>query len=155
MRRILAIAVLSLAVVGAGSFAYAESQPADPSVPSDAQTQPAPRAGGRAGAQRQGPMKGAIHGELLLWERAGTTREVVFDRGRLVSVSESTITIERRDGQTVSAAVTPETKFTGTPRDQLQAGAPLLVVQDSDGNALRVLSRGPRPGAPKPRPARP
>lgn len=172
MRRILAVVIVTAAALTAGGFAYAESQPADPSVPADVPADPlsqiapseAPPAAEKAEeptapeerarrrdtqAQRRRPggglrpMKGAIHGELLLMSRDGETREVVFDRGRLVSVSESSITIERPDQQTVSAAVTPETKFNGTPREQLESGTPVLVVADPAGKALRVVSKRP------------
>jgi hypothetical protein len=195
MRRIVP-AVIVVAVLAVGGFAYAEAQPADPSVLS-LREQPGPTAGRGAGAPRSGGawgfhppetrgfggdpgtgprrggeaadvqatpdatqarparmLQGAIHGELLVREREsqGSTRTVVFDRGRLTSVSESLLTLERPDGVLVTARVTPETRFAGTPRTELQPGTAVLVVQSS-GTAERVLSKGTR-SEERPRPRR-
>jgi hypothetical protein len=87
-------------------------------------------------------LRGAVHGELLVREPGtGTTRTVVFDRGELSSVSESSLRLERPDGVSVTVAVTAATTFGGTPREQLQPGAQLVVVS-SGGTAERVLARG-------------
>lgn len=194
MRRILAAAIIP-AALAVGGLAYAESQPADPSLPvvphaeelvppaetpeappvvppadkpeappadkpeappadsgsepAQAESEPGEKAGpqgkarGHRGGFGLGHMKGAIHGELLLWgPEAASTRTVVFDRGRLRSLTDSTITIERPDGVSVSATVTPETKFNGTPRAELKPETPVLLVQSADGKALRVMSKG-------------
>ncbi|HEY3240211.1 MAG TPA: hypothetical protein VGL92_11640 [Acidimicrobiia bacterium] len=140
MRRLIAVLAV-FATVAAGGYAYAESQPIDPAISSTDQ----PPAGGtarREGAGR-GPLQQAIHGDLLLQAREGGTREVSFDRGRITSMSEDSITIERPDGQSVSAGITAGTTFNGTPRSELTAGSPVLVVH-ADGQALRVVSRGAR-----------
>ena len=164
MRRIVT-AVIVVAVLAVGGLAYAEGQPADPllsggfaappgapsptpgraSAPSRAASPgPSPSAPPRADSARpaRNLLRGAIHGQLLVREPGtGTTRTVVFDRGKLSSVSESALRLERPDGVSVTVAVTAATSFEGTSREQLQPGAPVVVVS-SGGTAERVLSRG-------------
>ena len=146
MRRIIAGLIVIAGLAGTG-LAYAESQPADPSLPKDAASSVAPPAGraGVAGAARAagraGVLKGAIHGDLLVRSEEGTTRTIVFDRGRITALAADAITVERPDGQSVSAVITSDTKFIGTPKDQLKPGVPVIVVQ-SDGKAERIMSKG-------------
>jgi hypothetical protein len=139
MRRRIVAAVIVAAGLATAGIAYAESQPADPSVGS---TPPAAaKAGGRAGGP--GVLKGAIHGDLLVRGDNGSTRTVTFDRGKITAISTGSITIERPDGVSVSKALTGQTVFNGTPRDQLQAGTGVIVVSSGD-TAERVLSKGDR-----------
>jgi hypothetical protein len=146
MRRLIAVLVVA-ASVAAGGYAYAESQPTDPAISSTDQP-PAEPPATRDGAGR-GLLGRAIHGDLLLAEPGGGTREVTIDRGRITSISEGSITLERPDGQSVSAGITPDTKFNGTPRSELTTGSPVLLVH-ADGQAVRVVSRGDRAAGGKP-----
>jgi hypothetical protein len=146
MRRLIAVLVVA-ATVAAGGYAYAESQPTDPAVSNTDQPQ-AERPAARDGAGR-GPLGRAIHGDLLLQGPGGGTREVTMDRGRITSISEGSITLERPDGQSVSAGITPDTRFNDTPRAELTSGSPVLLVQ-AGGQALRVVSRGARAEGEKP-----
>jgi hypothetical protein len=101
------------------------------------------KTGGRAGGLKPGILKGAIHGELLLMGDHGTTRTVIFDRGKITAISAGSITIARPDGVSVNKGLTGDTVFTGTPRNQLQPGAPVVVVSSGD-TAERVISKGAR-----------
>ena len=145
MRRIVS-AVIVAAVLAVGGLAYAEAQPADPSVQS-LRGEPGPRTTPRATQTRPGRnlLREAFHGELLVrdGESPGSTRTIVFDRGTLTSISESSVTLERPDGVLVSARVTPETRFNGTSQSDLQPGAAVLVVH-SAGTAERVVGKGVR-----------
>jgi uncharacterized protein DUF5666 len=138
MRRLVTFAVPVVAAIALGGWAYAETQPADPQVSE------APAAA-KAGRQRPGMagMKRAIHGELLVGGPQRGYRTVVFDRGRITAISADAITLERPDGESVTVKLTEETKFNGTPRDQLKAGDMVLVAQQ-DGSAIRVASKGAR-----------
>jgi len=137
MRRRIAAALIVTAGLATAGIAYAENQPADPSV---ASTPPAAaKAGGRAGGP--GVLKGAIHGDLLLRGENGTTRTVTFDRGKITAISAGSITIARPDGVSVSKNLTDQTVFNGTPRDQLKAEMGVIVVSSGD-TAERVLSKG-------------
>jgi len=140
-RRIIAAAIVaaSLAVAGA---AYAQNQPADPSIAvtkAAATGAPAPEAtGGKAAI-----LKGAIHGDLLVRGKDGSTHTVTFDRGKVSSISASSITIERPDGVSVSKDVNDQTVFNGTPRDQVANGTPVIVVSEGQV-ATHVVSKGAR-----------
>jgi hypothetical protein len=143
MRRIVT-AVIVVAVLAVGGLAYAEGQPADPSVPSrEGQSAPPAAAGAAKPRPARQLLQGAIHGELLVRDpvSSGSTRTIVFDRGRLTSVSEGSIALQRPDGVPVTAAVTPDTAFNGTPREQLKPGVTVIVAQ-SGGVAERVVSKG-------------
>lgn len=139
MRRRIAAAVIVAAGLATAGIAYAESQPADPSVG------PSPHAAARAGGRPGGPgvLKGAIHGDLLVRGEDGATRTVTFDRGKITAVSATSITVERPDGVSVSKNLTDQTVFNGTPKDKLQAGMGAIVVSAGD-TAERVLSKGAR-----------
>jgi hypothetical protein len=133
MRRIATAAVIIVAVLAVAGFAFAESQPPDPTLGGS----PAVTAAGKA----RGILKGVVHGDLLVRNSDGTTRTVVLDRGKVSSISEGSLTVTRPDGPSVSFALTGSTTFTGKPRDQLQAGMPVIVIS-AGGTAERVLSKG-------------
>jgi hypothetical protein len=139
MRRLVTLAVPVVAAIALGGWAYAETQPADPKV---SEAPAAAKAAGRQGAG-MGGLKRAIHGELLVGGPQRGYRTVVFDRGRITTISADAITLERPDGESVTAKLTGDTKFNGTPRDQLKAGDMVLVAQQ-DGSAIRVASKGAR-----------
>ena len=143
-RRIIAGAIVVAGLTTAG-VAYAENQPADPSIAvtkAAATGAPAPAAaGGKAGI-----LKGAIHGDLLVRNPDGSTHTVTFDRGKVGSISASSITVQRPDGVSVTDDVTDQTVFNGMPKDQLQAGTPVIVVADGH-TATHVVTRGAAAGA--------
>ena len=138
-RRIIAGAIVVAGIATAG-IAYAENQPPDPSIAvtrAAATGAPAPAAaGGKAGI-----LKGAIHGDLLVRSQDGSTHTVTFDRGKVSSVSASSITIQRPDGVSVTDDVTDQTVFNGIPRDQLQSGTPAIVVSEGH-TATHVVTKG-------------
>ena len=139
MRRRIAAAVIVAAGLATAGIAYAENQPADPSVGT---TPPAAaKAGGRPGGP--GVLKGAIHGDLLVRGENGSTRTVTFDRGKITAISAGSITLERPDGVSVSKNLTDQTVFNGTPKDELKPGMGAIVVSSGD-TAERVLSKGAR-----------
>ena len=142
MRRRIVAAVIVAAGLATAGIAYAENQPADPSVAitraaATGAESPA-AAGGKAGV-----LKGAIHGDLLVRSQDGSTRTVTFDRGKVSSISASSITIERPDSVSVSKDLTDQTVFNGTPRDKLTSGMPVIVVSEGQ-TATHVVSKGAR-----------
>jgi hypothetical protein len=140
MRRRLIAGLIVTAGLATAGIAYAENQPPDPSVAvtrAAATGAPSPAAaGGKAGV-----LKGAIHGELLVRGQDGSTHTVTFDRGKVSSVSASSITIQRPDGVSVSDDLTDQTVFNGTPRDQLASGTPVIVVSEGH-SATHVVTKG-------------
>jgi len=142
MRRHLIAGLIVATGLATAGIAYADNQPADPSIAitrAAAKGSASPAvAGGKAGV-----LKGAVHGDLLVRNEDGSTRTVTFDRGKVSSVSASAITIERPDGVAVSKDLTDQTVFNGTPRDQLTTGTPVIVVSEGQA-ATHVVSKGAR-----------
>jgi hypothetical protein len=143
-RRIIAGLIVAAGLATAG-IAYAENQPADPSVATgpSAPAKAAGRAGGLKAGLSAGLLKGAVHGDLLILGDGGQTRTVTFDRGKVSAISGGTITVERPDGVSVAKTLTDQTVFNGTPRDKLQAGMGVIVVSSGE-TAERVISKGAR-----------
>ena len=142
MRRRIVAAVIVAAGLATAGIAYAENQPPDPSVAvtrAAATGEASPAAAGGKG----GVLKGAIHGDLLVRSKDGSTRTVTCDRGKVTSVSGTAVTIERPDGVSVSKDITDQTVFNGTPRDKLQSGTPVIVVSEGQ-TATHVVSKGAR-----------
>jgi hypothetical protein len=144
-RRTIVAGLIVTAGLGTAGIAYAQNQPPDPSmavVKAAATGAPAPgAAGGKAGV-----LKGAIHGDLLVRDKDGSTHTVTFDRGKVSSISASSITVQRPDGVSVTDDVTDQTVFNGTPKAQLQAGTPVIVIADGH-TATHVVTRGAAAGA--------
>ena len=140
MRRSIIAGAIVVAGLATAGIAYAENQPPDPSIAvakAAATGAPAPAAaGGKAGI-----LKGAIHGDLLVRGKDGSTQTVTFDRGKVSAVSASSITIQRPDGVSVTDDVNAQTVFNGIPENQLQAGTPAIVVADGH-TATHVVTKG-------------
>ena len=140
-RRIVAAAIVAAGLATAG-IAYAENQPPDPTVAITKAAATGAEAPGQAGG-KAGVLKGAIHGDLLVRNQDGSTRTVTFDRGKVSSISASSITIERPDGVSVSKDVNDQTVFNGTARDKVMSGLPVIVVSEGQ-TATHVVSKGAR-----------
>jgi hypothetical protein len=142
MRRSIIAGAIVVAGLATAGIAYAENQPPDPSLAvakAAATGAPAPAAaGGKAGI-----LKGAIHGDLLVRGKDGSTHTVTFDRGKVSSLSASSITIQRPDGVSVTDDLTDQTVFNGMTRDQIKTGTPAIVVSEGH-TATHVVTRGAR-----------
>ena len=95
------------------------------------------------------PLGRAVHGTVTVPDGNGGWHEVTFDKG---TVDEGTdgakVVLDRPDGQTVTIALTAETRYHGVADAAgLVDGRPALVVS-RDGKALHVVQhdRGRRPG---------
>src|SRR5919197_1568830 len=86
--------------------------------------------------QRPGPLKGALHA-------GGSTRTFAVDRGQIARVEGGTITIERRDGESVAAPTNEDTciRKDGEPAtvQDLAVGSPARVAQEG-GTAVAIRS---------------
>jgi len=140
MRRSIIAGAIVVAGLATAGIAYAENQPPDPSIAvakAAATGAPAPAAaGGKAGI-----LKGAIHGDLLVRSKDGSTHTVTFDRGKVSAISSSSITVQRPDGVSVTDDLNDQTVFNGIPRDQLQTGTQAIVVADGH-TATHVVTKG-------------
>jgi hypothetical protein len=140
-RRIVAAAIIAAGLATAG-IAYAENQPPDPSVAVTRAAATGAQNPAAAGG-KSGMLKGAIHGDLLVRNRDGSTKTVTFDRGKISAISASAITIERPDGASVSKDINDQTVFNGTDRDKLTSGMPVIVVSEGQ-TATHIVSKGAR-----------
>lgn len=151
-QRIAAVLVAALGLAG-GAAAWAQADPEDPKV-GGAQAQPTQAQEGDQqkppgeGRRRKGPggphvLGRAIHGTLTVPAEGGSWEDVMFDRGTVTAINESSIEIERPDGQKVTAALDENTRY-GPDRDRtdIQTGKPAMVVQ-KDGKAIMVAQKDP------------
>src|SRR5207245_4299688 len=92
----------------------------------------APRASGRGAMRGLGALRRAIHGDLIVPGQQGF-QNVSFDRGTLTAASQSSVTVQRPDGTSITKSVDQSTRFRGakTAAD-LQTGAPAVVVSKGD-----------------------
>jgi hypothetical protein len=88
-------------------------------------------------AKQAGLLHGAVHADVSTLKANGVTREVTLDRGAVTASSPTSISLQRKDGKTVTLAVVLATRFGGT----IAIGSKALVVS-RDGTALSIRVRG-------------
>jgi hypothetical protein len=162
LKRNFAVVLIAGLVVGGGAFAWAQSDTAGPSLdatvtaPAGDKTQlracvqQARQAKDRAAAQKcfadagvtpgkagragkAGVLGRVVHGDLVVRGKQGAFEKVTIDKGTVVSVSDSSLTVKRPDGVSVTVKLTPDTKRSG----EVKAGDRVMVLS-RDGTALRV-----------------
>ena len=108
-----------------------------------------PRAFHRPGLLRLGLMRAVVHGDFVVVKPDGTTAQIAYDRGEITATSASSITLKRRDGQSVTLAVDSQTVV--RKKGQQGALAALAVgdramVFSTSGRALLIRAiRMPAP----------
>jgi hypothetical protein len=89
----------------------------------------------------------AVHGDVAVVKRDGSTASLTFDRGRLTAVSETSLSVQRADGQAVTLTRTAATRV--RVNGGLNVNRNVLVVS-REGTAIRVdvgsFMAGVRPG---------
>ena len=126
--------------IGAG-LAYADPTPTpspSPTTSASPSASPTTKANPKERKERKGLMAKALHGEVTL---AGKKhRVVVFQRGPVDKISDTSITVKSKDGFTASYALTPETKVrkkkADLPLSDLKVGDRVRVVATKDGSAV-------------------
>lgn len=90
-------------------------------------------------------LRRTVHAQLVLRGKGGALETFDYDRGVLRSVTSTAIVIAPADAPTttVSATITPKTRFFGLTESQLQAGDPVALVYQGS-NAVIVGARAPR-----------
>ena len=91
-----------------------------------------------------GALGRAVHGTLIVPGVGDSWQTVTFDKGKVDDATDGTrIVLDRPDGQKVTIALTPETKYHGIADSAgIQKGKPALVVS-KDGKATHVVQRDP------------
>jgi len=107
--------------------------------PSTATAQPVTRA-------HLGPLAGALHADMVWTLRDGSTKKTSADVGRVASIGNGSITIQRADGKSVTAAVGAATciRNDGRPATlgDLKAGERAVILQGAEGTlAIRARDR--------------
>lgn len=146
LKRNAAVVLVAATVLGAGAFAWADDGPARPSVAEAQAAGPAEEAPARH--HRAWKLaRHAYHGDLDVWVK-GETREITFDRGRLVAADDDRVTIEYPTGATAEFAITDDTKIRGAGTDgELVTDRPTLVLSEG-GETKAVLQRAHDRGNP-------
>ena len=130
-------------VVGGGLYVAGLASAASDDKPAAQET------AGADQPQRPGPLKGAVHADVTAVYADGSTRTFAVDRGQVASVEGGTITIERRDGESVAAPTNEDTciRKDGEPAtvQDLAVGSPARVAQEG-GTAVAIRSGRPQPG---------
>ena len=87
-----------------------------------------------------GALGRAVHGEVVVPGENDTWQTVTFDRGTVDEATDGAkIVLDRPDGQTVTLALTADTKYHGIDgAGALQEGKPATVVS-KDGKATQVV----------------
>ena len=82
---------------------------------------------------------GAVHADVKLIKADGSTKAFSFDRGQVTAASDTSVTIKRADGPSVTKSISADTKLRG----KLAVGGKALVF--SQGSAATViLAAGPK-----------
>lgn len=94
-----------------------------------------------AADQVKGPFAGAVHAVGTLADKSGNSISITWDRGKITTLSSSSITLTRRDKQQVTFAITSSTTVRndrGTYQlSDLKTGLVATVVSQ-DGNAVVI-----------------
>lgn len=134
-KKVIGVAVAGLVVLGAGAAAWAQSTGGTTST------------SGTASANRRGHpglaiLRRADHGTLEIKDKTGSWITLTVDRGQVTAADAGSVTLQRPDGQTVTAKLTADTKYRGvSSASSIATGKAAVVVSDSSGNALVVAQR--------------
>lgn len=145
-RKVAFAAVGAIVVAGAGGTAYAATGSGGPSSPSNAGVAPVVKP---AHPRHRTLLQRSDHSTLELKVK-GQWVTYTLDRGKVLSVSPTSITLTRPDGQTVTDTITPSTRFGGvTSESAVQLNRRAAVLSES-GTALRISQGKPPAGTGQP-----
>jgi len=96
------------------------------------------------------PLRGLTYGELHVRTKDGDAEVIRLDQGKIVSVDQSSITLEENDGNEVTVAIDEDTEVHAGPRrnasvDDLSEGQRVLV-SGPEGEAAKAVIVPPKKG---------
>jgi hypothetical protein len=94
--------------------------------------------GGAAGDKAKGLFL-AVHADVELIKADGETVAFSFDKGDVTAASDTSVTIKRADGPSVTKTISADTKLRG----KLAVGGKALVFSKA-GAAIAILARAPK-----------
>ena len=95
---------------------------------------------GQQMANRGRGSMGAVHADVRLIKEDKSTDSFSFDRGEVTAVSNTSITIKRMDGPSVTKSISADTKLRGTPA----VGGKAAVISKGSA-ATAILAAGAKP----------
>lgn len=82
---------------------------------------------------------GAVHADVSFIKADGTTKAFSFDRGQVTAASETSVTLKRADGPSVTKSISADTKVRG----KLAVGGKAVVFSQG-GAATVIFAAAPR-----------
>ena len=82
---------------------------------------------------------GAVHADVKFIKADGSTISFSFDRGSVTAASDTSVTIKRADGPSVTKSISADTKLRG----KLVVGGKAAVFSKG-GAATLILAAGPK-----------
>jgi hypothetical protein len=82
---------------------------------------------------------GAVHADVSFIKADGSTDSFSFDRGQVTAASDTSVTLKRADGPSVTKSISADTKRRGT----LAVGGKAAVFSKG-GAAMAILAAGPK-----------
>ena len=109
------------------------------------------RAGKRPPPPMMGPrLRGLTYGQLHVRTKGGDSQVIRLDQGKILSLDESSITLEENDGNQVTVAIDENTEVHAGPGrssvEDLSAGQRVLVC-GPEGEAAKAVIVPPKRGA--------
>jgi len=102
---------------------------------------------GNGNGQRLGRLKakkglfGAVHADVKLIKADGSSDAFSFDRGDVTAASDTSVTVKRADGPSVTKSISADTKLRGKP-----AVGGRAAVFSKGSAATAILAAGPKVG---------
>ena len=84
-------------------------------------------------------LMGAVHADVMLIKADGSTNSFSFDRGQVTAASETSVTVKRADGPSVTKSISADTKLRG----KLAVGGKAAVFSQGSA-ATAILAAGPK-----------
>jgi hypothetical protein len=147
-KKIAAAAVVGFVGLGAGAAAWAtegsSAAPAAATAPAGSTAAAGAKAGGKKGGVALRILKRADHGTIEIKVKGATSatptwQTFTFDKGSVTTISATSITVARPDGQSTTLTIGATTKFRGvTTWQAVLTGKPVLVISEN-GTATQVI----------------
>ncbi len=140
-KKIAALAVAGVVLVGAGTVAFAQTSPSPTTAGPPASGKATGKAAGKAEGKGLAFLKGADHGDVEVKVKGGTWKTVTFDRGQVGDVAADHITLARPDGKLVTLTINAGTKFKGVTAWQQVTKAQGAIVVSDNGTATLIIQK--------------
>ncbi len=150
------LALGGLALVAVVAFGLvpivSAASPAPSTSPAGPTASPAAEAGQSGAGARNALLAGTVRGEATVVKRDGSTILIHFERGRVTAVSQTSITIQGRDGKGATFAVDARTQVRAKgetiPYSDLKVGDRATVFGlDQGGTYTAIQVRLARPAS--------